>query len=121
MKALHPVIGTEWGSSSIPKSSGPGSCRQNRPSIRQHFLKRLPEPQGQRSFRPSFSSSTLSQLTICTPRLTCVSDGKPRRRLLIGSKKWLVFGSHGTPPGALVHRPRHPGRQRVHCHRADQD
>ena len=75
---------------SVPKSSDPGSHHQRQPLLRQHFLKRLPEPQGQRSFRPSFSSSSLSPWTTRTPRLTCVSDGNPRRRLLIGSKKMAV-------------------------------
>src|SRR6266404_980710 len=42
---------------------------------------------GQRSFLPTFSTSSLSPWTIRTPRFTCVSDGKPWRRLLIGSKK----------------------------------
>src|SRR5262245_4527347 len=35
------------------------------------------------------------------PRFTFVSDGNPRRRLLIGSKKWQfveISVSHGTPP-----------------------
>ena len=69
--------------------------------MRQHFLKRLPEPQGHKSLRPSFSSSSLSPCTMRTPRLTCVSDGKPVRRLLIVSKKGTVveFGKvHITPP-----------------------
>lgn len=46
----------------------------------------LPLPQGQRSFRPSFSSSSLSPCTICSPALTRVSDGKPLRRLLMTSR-----------------------------------
>lgn len=75
---------------SVPESSDPGSRHQKQPFERQHFLKRLPEPQGQRSFLPSFSSSSLPPLTTCTPRLTCVSDGYPRRRLLIVSKKMAV-------------------------------
>ena len=39
-----------------------------------------------------------------TPHLTLVSEGTPRRRLLIGSKGWLVIelfdvvGIHGTAP-----------------------
>lgn len=69
----------------------------------QHFLKRLLEPQGHRSLRPSFSSSSLSPWTTRSPRFTCVSDGNPRRRLLIVSKKWLFIKlfvirvSHGAP------------------------
>lgn len=92
---------------SFPKSSGPDSLRQKQPFLRQHFLKRLPDPQGQRSLRPSFSSSNLSPCTIRTPRLTCVSDGYPRRRLLIGSKKELlvemfaVCVCHNAPPSVL--------------------
>ena len=46
--------------SSLPKSSCRGWSHQNKPFLRQHFLKRLPLPQGQRSLRPSFSSSSLS-------------------------------------------------------------
>ena len=74
----------------VSKSSGPGSRHQKRPDLRQHFLKRLPLPHGQRSLRPSFSSSSLSPLTIRTPRLTCVSEGNPFRRLLTVSKKMAV-------------------------------
>ena len=39
------------------------------------------------------------------PRFTCVSDGYPRRRLLIRSKKLSVvdvLGSHDAPPIFLV-------------------
>jgi hypothetical protein len=74
----------------VSNSSDPGSRHQKRPDLRQHFLKRRPLLHGQRSLRPSFSSSSLSPLTIRTPRLTCVSDGKPFRRLLIVSKKTAV-------------------------------
>ena len=77
-------------SSFLSKSSDLGWHHQKRPFFRQHFLKRLPLPHGQRSLRPSFSSSSLSPLTIRTPRLTCVSDGNPFRRLLIVSKKTAV-------------------------------
>ena len=77
-------------SSFLSKSSGLSWHHQKRPFFRQHFLKRLPLPHGQRSLRPSFSSSSLSPLTIRTPRLTCVSDGNPFRRLLIVSKKMAV-------------------------------
>lgn len=45
---------------SISEKRSPGSLRQNQPPSRQHVLNRLPDPQGQRSFRPSFSSSSLS-------------------------------------------------------------
>ncbi len=75
---------------SVPKSSRAGLRHQKQPFVRQHFLKRWPEPHGQRSLRPSFSSSTLLPWTTCVPRLTCVSDGNPRRRLLIVSKKMVV-------------------------------
>ena len=73
-----------------PCSIGAGSRHQKQPFLRQHFLKRWPEPHGQRSLRPSFSSSTLLPWTTCVPRLTCVSDGNPRRRLVIVSKKMAV-------------------------------
>jgi len=84
----------------FPKSSGRGSRRQNRPPLRQHFLNGLTEPQGQRSLRPTFSSSCLSPWTIRSPRLTFVSEGKPRRRLLIVSKKrpgFQVLRVHEAP------------------------
>ena len=61
----------------------------------------FPDPQGQRSFLPSFSSSSLLPWTIRTPRFTFVSDGNPLRRLLIVSKKWLlveVLMVHDPPP-----------------------
>jgi hypothetical protein len=77
----------KWVAALIPKSRFADWLRRNEPLFRQHFLKRLPEPQGQRSLRPSFSSSSLSPWTMRTPRLTRVSDGKPRRRLFIVSKK----------------------------------
>jgi hypothetical protein len=64
-------------------------------------LNRFPEPQGQRSLRPNFSDSSLLPWTIRTPRFTFVSDGKPLRRLLIVSKKWLLIEGlmvHDAPP-----------------------
>ncbi len=78
---------------SLPKSNRPGSPRQNRPDLRQHRLNRLPEPHGQRSFRPSFSTSSLSPWTIRRLRLTWVSEGNPCHRLLIRSKESLGLGS----------------------------
>ena len=72
---------------SLPEKSDLGSLHQKHPVVRQHFLNRRLEPHGQRSFRPSFSSSSLSPWTTRTPCLTCVSDGKPFRRLLVVSKK----------------------------------
>ncbi len=57
------------------------------PLFRQHFLNRLPDPHGQRSFLLTFSASSLLAWTIRTPRLTCFSDGNPFLRLDIGSKK----------------------------------
>src|SRR5207249_5737227 len=47
-----------------------GSRRQKRLDFRQQHLNSLLEPHGQRSFRPSFSSSSLSAWTIRTPRFT---------------------------------------------------
>jgi hypothetical protein len=47
------------------------------------------DPQGQRSFLPSFSDNSLLPWTIRTPRFTFVSDGNPLRRLLIVSKKTI--------------------------------
>ena len=77
----------------VPKSSRRDWPHQKRPDFRQHRLNRLRLPQGQRSLRPSFSSSCLSPCTTRTPRLTCVSEGKPLRRLLIVSKKTPDLGS----------------------------
>ena len=85
----------------VSKSSDPDSHRQKRPDLRQHFFNSLPLPHGQRSLRPNFSSSCLFPCTTRTPGLTCVSDGKPFRRLLIVSKELhfvCVLISHGTPP-----------------------
>src|SRR5271154_1266379 len=61
--------------------------RQKRPLLRQQFLKRLMEPHGHRSLSPRRStSSTSPPLIVRRPHFTCVSDGKPLRRLLVGSK-----------------------------------
>ena len=94
------VVRASRGWSLVPKSNGFGSLRQKRPLLRQHRLKRLPLPQGQRSLRPSCSSSHLPPCTTRTPTLTRVSDGYPRRRLLMGSKGplFVEFLAHGTPP-----------------------
>src|SRR5204863_1962566 len=70
---------------SLSKSTDSGLRHQRRPDFRQHFLKRLPDPHGQRSLRPSFSASSLQPWTMRRPRLTFVSEGKPLRRLLIVS------------------------------------
>ncbi len=80
-----------------PESSGRDLRHQNRPDFMQHFLNRFPLPHGQGSFRPSRSSSSLSPWTIRTPPLTCVSEGKPFRRLLIVSKKTSGRRSVGWP------------------------
>jgi hypothetical protein len=68
----------------------------------QHFLNLRPEPQGQMSFRPSFSVSSLSSLTTLSPRFTLVSDGYPFLRLLVISKAQRLSLSalcqHGAPP-----------------------
>jgi hypothetical protein len=50
--------------SAVSKSSGRGWSRQKRPPLRQQCLKSLPEPHGQRSLRPSFSSSSFSPWTM---------------------------------------------------------
>ncbi len=86
---------------SVSKSSRRGRRHQKQPDFRQHFLKRLPLPHGQRSLRPSFSSRSLSPWTVRTPRFTLVSDGNPLRRLLIVSKKCAIVeivATHRTPP-----------------------
>ena len=83
------------------KSSRRGSRRQKRPDLKQQLLNGFPLPHGQGSFRPSRSSRSLPPWTIRTPRLTCVSEGNPFRRLLIVSKKRFVVeitSGHGTPP-----------------------
>jgi hypothetical protein len=58
---------------------------------------RRPDPQGHRSFRPSFSTSSLSPWTVRKPRFTCVSDGNPLERLLMRSKGGLVGVLWGCP------------------------
>ena len=77
----------------LPKSNRRDWHHQKQPEWRQHRLNSLPLPHGHGSFRPSFSSSSLSLCTMRMPRLTLVSDGKPRRRLLIGSKKGIFKSS----------------------------
>lgn len=84
----------------FPKSTRRDWHHQKQPEWRQQRLNSLLLPQGHGSFRPSFSSSSLSPCTIRMPRLTLVSDGKPRRRLLIGSKKGIFksFVAHDRAP-----------------------
>ena len=109
---------------SVSEKRSPGSLRQNRPPSRQHVLNRLPDPQGQRSFRPSFSSSSLSPWTILSPRLTCISDGNPRRRLLIVSKGHLFLefvGLHGAPPVRVGELACGETCHSVHTHRCEAD
>jgi hypothetical protein len=61
--------------------------RQKRPLLRQQFLKRRVDPHGHKSLSPSRSTSSTSPSRIVrASRFTRVSDGKPLRRLLIGSK-----------------------------------
>jgi hypothetical protein len=86
---------------SFPESSDPDSPRRKQPELRQHFLNRLPEPHGQRSFLPTFSLKTLLPWTIRKPLFTFISDGKPLRRLLIVSKAGSIFVDvlvHDAPP-----------------------
>lgn len=73
-------------SCSLPKSSGRAARRHSGQSVGSSASKRLPEPQGQGSLRPSFSHNSLPPWTSRSPRLTWVSKGKPLRRLLVGSK-----------------------------------
>lgn len=69
----------------------------------QQLLNRRADLHGQRSLRPSFSASSLSPCTTRSPRLTCVSDGKPRRRLPVRTKGFCVrivdgfVACHGAP------------------------
>lgn len=77
-----------------------GSHRQKQPDFRQHLLNSLPEPQGQGSLRPSFSTNSLLPWTMRSPFFTCVSEGKPFFRLLVGSKGIHIFilSFHHTSP-----------------------
>jgi hypothetical protein len=89
---------------SFSKSSSPDSRRRKHPEFRQHFLKRLPEPHGHKSLRPTFSISSLSPCTTRSPRFTCVSEGKPLRRLLMISKAGQIVVDvliHDTPPSPV--------------------
>lgn len=53
-----------------------GDCfHQKQADCMQQRLKRLVEPQGQGSLRPSFSISSFSPCTKRKPFFTCVSDG----------------------------------------------
>ena len=67
---------------------------------RQHFLNFRRDPHGQGSFRPSFSSNSLSPWITRNPRFTWLSEGNPLRLLLLGVKGLVgvevVF--HKTPP-----------------------
>ncbi len=76
--------------------NGSGWLRRKQPWPRQQRLNGLLDPQGHGSLRPSFSASSLLPWTTRSPRLTCVSDGKPRRRLLVTSKarRFVVDGFH---------------------------
>lgn len=69
----------------LSKSNRLDWSHQNRPECMQQRLNDFLLAQGQGSFRPSFSISSLLPWTICTPRLTLDSEGKPLRRLLIDS------------------------------------
>ena len=93
----------------FPKSTRRDWHHQKQPEWRQQSLNSLLLPQGHGSFRPSFSSSSLLPCTIRMPRLTLVSDGKPRRRLLIGSKKGIFksFVAHDRAPSVKPHRQLH--------------
>jgi hypothetical protein len=70
----------------FPKSSDGEASRQIFLSADSSSWNLRPESQGHKSFRPSFSDNSLLPWTTLKPRLTCVSDGKPLRRLLEGSK-----------------------------------
>jgi len=58
-------------------NSRPARYRRSRPSAGSSSWKRFAQPHGQRSFRPSFSASSLSPWTTRSPRRTFVSDGYP--------------------------------------------
>lgn len=83
------MLGVEAGKLLSEKSDA-GRNRRKKPDCIQQCLNRRVEPQGHGSLRPSFSERCLSPWTTRTPRLTCVSDGNPRRRLLVRSKKGAV-------------------------------
>src|SRR4051812_26108075 len=91
---------------SLSKSSDLDRRHQKQPDFMQHFLKRLPDPHGQRSLRPSFSLSSLPPCTIRTPRLTPVSEGNPLRRLLIVSKKMAGSRVLACPRSTVLHEKR---------------
>lgn len=74
----------------LPEKSGVCLSRQKNPDCMQQCLNLRAAPQGHGSLRPSFSDRCLSPWTTRTPRLTRVSDGNPRRRLLVRSKKGAV-------------------------------
>lgn len=88
--------------------SEPARRRQKRPLLRQQFLKRRVEPHGHKSLSPRRSrSSTSPSRIVRAPRFTRVSDGKPLRRLLIGSKGerllWICLLSwHGCLLALMV-------------------
>jgi hypothetical protein len=62
---------------------------------------------------PASRINSLSPCTMRSPRLTCCSDGKPRRRLLVGSKAHVSLelpGLHDISPYACLDRRSHSNR-----------
>ena len=88
---------------SLSKSSGRGWSRHTRPLGRQHFLKPPPGAARAEVIAAKFLDQFLhAAATTRTPRLTCVSDGNPLRRLLVRSKARpfpvLLEAGHKAPP-----------------------
>jgi hypothetical protein len=64
----------------------------------QHDLKRWPDPQGQGSFLPSFSVSSLSPCTTRGPRFTWVSELKSLPAFAHRFDRIaILFACHDTP------------------------
>jgi hypothetical protein len=55
-------------------------------TVRQHFLNFRRDPHGHGSFRPSFSSNSLSPWITRNPRFTWLSEGNPLHLWLLGVK-----------------------------------
>ena len=80
----------------LPESNGRAARRHSGRLRDSSGGKLLPEPQGQGSARPSFSSNSLPPRRILSPRFTWVSELKPFRRLELRSKAGEVveIGRH---------------------------
>src|SRR5436190_20769501 len=94
-------LSASWGSDILlPKRSSFCENRHVCPCRRQQFLNLRRDPHGHGSFRPSFSSNSLSPWITRDPRFTWLSEGNPLRLLLLGVKGLVGVDIvlHKAPP-----------------------